>query len=103
MASKKGNRIKYNSWYTRVGAANGSSTERGGANMLLSNSQQPTLEKKEGDDDGDDEPIRIEDLNEEEEVDENVNESEMAKASQQIQNSLINSNLSVIDQSENHL
>ena len=81
MASKKGNRIKYNSWYTRVGAANGSSTERGGANMLLSNSQQPTLEKKEGDEDGDDEPIRIEDLNEEEE-DENVNESEMAKASQ---------------------
>ena len=70
--------------------------------MLLSNSQQPTLEKKEGDEDGDDEPIRIEDLNEEEE-DENVNESEMAKASQQVQNSLINSNLSVIDQSENHL
>ena len=71
--------------------------------MLLSNSQQPTLEKKEGDEDGDDEPIRIEDLNEEEEEDENVNESEMAKASQQVQNSLINSNLSVIDQSENHL
>lgn len=35
--------------------------------MLLSNSQQPTLERKEGEEDDEEEPIKIEDLKDDDE------------------------------------
>ena len=85
--SKRTNRVKYNSWYTKLEQRN-----------MFSNSQQPTLEAqparetKGGQDESSEESIKIEDVKDEEF--EEGEESYMEQRGRiDIQSSIVNSNI----------
>ncbi|CDW85630.1 leucine rich repeat protein [Stylonychia lemnae] len=105
MSQRRGNRVKYNSWYTRINQAGGlngqgnqtknDQQQPNNLNGLHLNSQQVTHEQKDGDyddEESEEEQIRIEDVKDDDE--------NLLKANSYVQDSIVKMNLMIGDDQE---